>query len=204
MVIKSRDNPLIKEAAALVSDIKARKATGLFVAEGARLCSEAAKSGAVVLRVFITEEAEKRYPEYVKDLLETAEEVFYITESVAEKISDTKAPQGVFAVCRFLGKRAGAFGKRRFRSAFRASGPGKHRYYSPYLRSDERKGSFPLLLRRRTFPEGAPLINGLSFQAPGKSNPKYGGGSFRAQIKRRYDLRFRFEHQSKAPSGNEI
>ncbi len=104
MVIKSRDNPLIKETAALVSDKKTRKNTGLFVAEGARLCSEAAKSGAVVLRVFITEEAEKRYPEYVKGLLDTAEEVFYITESVAEKISDTKAPQGVFAVCRFLGK----------------------------------------------------------------------------------------------------
>lgn len=104
MVIKSRDNPLIKDAAALVSDKKARKNTGLFVAEGARLCSEAAKSGAEVLRVFITEEAEKRYPEYVKGLLETTKEVFYITESVAEKISDTKSPQGVFAVCRFLGK----------------------------------------------------------------------------------------------------
>ena len=104
MVIKSRDNPLIKEAAALVSDKKTRKSTGLFVAEGARLCSEAAKSGAHVLRVFITEEAEKRYPEYVKDLLDTAEEVFYITESVAEKISDTKTPQGVFAVCRFAEK----------------------------------------------------------------------------------------------------
>ena len=93
-------NPIIKEAAALVSDKKARKKSGLFVVEGARLCSEACKSGAEVLRLFVTEEAEKRYPEYLKDLLSEAKEVYNITCSVAEKISGTKTPQGVFAVCR--------------------------------------------------------------------------------------------------------
>lgn len=99
MLISSRENPLIKEAAALVSDKKARKQSGLFVAEGARLCSEACKSRARVLRLFVTEEAEKRYPEYLRELLSEAEEVYNITPSVAEKISDTKSPQGVFAVC---------------------------------------------------------------------------------------------------------
>ncbi|MBQ6579922.1 MAG: RNA methyltransferase [Oscillospiraceae bacterium] len=100
MLISSRENPIIKEAAALVSDKKARKKSGLFVVEGARLCSEACKSGAEVLRLFVTEEAEKRYPEYLKDLLSEAKEVYNITGSVAEKIGDTKTPQGVFAVCR--------------------------------------------------------------------------------------------------------
>ena len=72
LLIQSRDNPMIKEAAALVSDKKLRRETGLFVAEGARLCSEAAKSGAEVLRVFLTEEAENRYPEYLSELLSAA------------------------------------------------------------------------------------------------------------------------------------
>ena len=36
MLITSRENPLIKEAAALVRDKKARRETGLFVAEGER------------------------------------------------------------------------------------------------------------------------------------------------------------------------
>ena len=43
MLISSRENPIIKEAAALVSDKKARRQNGLFVVEGARLCSEACK-----------------------------------------------------------------------------------------------------------------------------------------------------------------
>lgn len=101
MIITSRENPLIKEASLLVSDKKQRAKTGLFVAEGARLCSEAAKSGAKVLRVFLTEEAQSRYSEYVGELISAAEETYYISEGVAEKISDTKTPQGVFAVCRF-------------------------------------------------------------------------------------------------------
>lgn len=100
MLITSRENPLIKETAALITDKKARKESGLFVAEGARLCSEAMKSGAEVLRVFLTEEAEKRYETYVSALVSGAKEVFTVTGSVAGKLSDTKTPQGVFAVCK--------------------------------------------------------------------------------------------------------
>ncbi len=101
MLIQSRENPMVKEAASLVSDKRLRKSTGLFVAEGARLCSEAAKSGSEVLRLFITNEAESRYSEYISGLVSSAKEVYYITPGIAEKISDTKTPQGVFAVCRF-------------------------------------------------------------------------------------------------------
>ncbi len=101
MLIQSRENPMVKEAASLISDKKLRKATGLFVVEGARLCSEAVKSGAKVLRAFATEEAQGRYPEYISGLVSSSEEFYCITPGVAEKISDTKTPQGVFAVCRF-------------------------------------------------------------------------------------------------------
>ena len=104
MLITSRDNPLIKETAALLKDKKLRKESGLFVAEGARLCSEAARSGAFVLRVFLTESARKTYAGYLSDLCDAAEEVYTVSDSVAEKLSDTKTPQGVFAVCRFAEK----------------------------------------------------------------------------------------------------
>lgn len=100
MLITSRENPLVKEAAALVRDKKVRRDTGLFVAEGARACFEAVKSNAEVLRVFITEEAEKKYSEYARPLVNEAPEVLYISQSVAEKIGETKSPQGIFAVCR--------------------------------------------------------------------------------------------------------
>lgn len=102
MLITSRENPLIKEAAALVRDKKARRETGLFVAEGARACFEAVKSSAEVLRLFVTEEAEKRYPDFVSALISAAPEVYYISGGVSEKISETKSPQGVFAVCRMV------------------------------------------------------------------------------------------------------
>lgn len=99
-VITSRDNPLIREAFALVGDKKARKEQGLFVAEGARLCSEAAKSGFPVERLFITPEAEKRYAAYLEQLISCSKDVVRISENVAEKLSDTKTPQGIFAVCK--------------------------------------------------------------------------------------------------------
>ncbi len=100
MLITSRENPLIKEAASLVSDKKARKESGLFVVEGARLCFEAYKSGADILRLFVTEDAEKKYEQYLSPLYSAAKEVYNISTGVSEKISDTKTPQGVFAVCK--------------------------------------------------------------------------------------------------------
>lgn len=99
-VITSRDNPLIREAFSLVNDKKARKEQGLFVAEGARLCSEAAKRSFPVERLFITPEAEKRYAQYLTELIPCSKEILYISDGVAEKLSDTKTPQGIFALCK--------------------------------------------------------------------------------------------------------
>ena len=90
MLITSRENPLIKEVSALIRDKKARKISGLFVVEGARACFEAIKSNAEVIRVFVTNDAEKRYSEYIAPLISQSAETFYISESVAEKIGETK------------------------------------------------------------------------------------------------------------------
>ncbi len=106
MPITSRENPMIKEAAALLKSKKARAEAGLFLAEGARLCAEASRSGLAVRRLFFTEEAREKYPEYLKDLIPIAADVQEITLPVSEKLSDTKTPQGIFAVCEFPENRA--------------------------------------------------------------------------------------------------
>lgn len=99
MLITSRENPLVKETKALISSSSERKKSGLFVTEGARLSFEAARNHSRIVRVFVTDEARKKYGPYVDPLLENAEEIFDISDSVSEKLSDTKTPQGVFAVC---------------------------------------------------------------------------------------------------------
>ena len=71
--ITSKENAKLKAAAKLVHSKKERVATGSFLAEGCRLCTDALNSGRRPLRVFVTEQ-------------------------LAHKLSDTQTPQGVFCV----------------------------------------------------------------------------------------------------------
>ncbi len=106
MPITSRENPMVKEAALLLKSRRAREESGLFLAEGARLCAEAARSGVAVRRLFLTQAARDAYPEYLKDLIPAAMDVQEIAPPVAEKLSDTRTPQGVFALCELPENRA--------------------------------------------------------------------------------------------------
>ena len=97
--ISSRKNELIKETAGLVRSVENRRAQGLFVVEGARLCYDALRSQALVERLFFTEKARDKYREYIEPLMEKAREVYSVEPHAAELLSDTKNSQGVFAVC---------------------------------------------------------------------------------------------------------
>lgn len=97
--ITSRANQKIKDAAALLS-ARERKKTKLFIAEGARLCEDAAKNGTQILRLFITEKAADAYSEIFAALKGAAKEVYFIDDAVAEKLSDTAESQNIFCVCR--------------------------------------------------------------------------------------------------------
>lgn len=70
------------------------------MAEGARLCADAARSGTKIAVCFFTENAEKKYAEYLQPVLKRAEKAYRVEEHVAPLLSDTKNPQGVFCVCR--------------------------------------------------------------------------------------------------------
>lgn len=97
--VTSKDNRWVKESRRLLTQRKARKETGLFVAEGARLCQEAARCGLLIHRLLVTREALDRYPVLLAPVLEAAREVLGISEELAHSMGDTKTPQGVFALC---------------------------------------------------------------------------------------------------------
>jgi TrmH family RNA methyltransferase len=106
-VITSRDNPGVKRLAALLGGKKERSETGLFVAEGLRLSLDALRSGAKIRALYLTERAEERYPECAR-LRNAAEKMFWLSEGLAERISDVSSCQGIFMVTEQLDNRVSA------------------------------------------------------------------------------------------------
>ena len=90
MILTSKNNPLIKETAAL-KEKKARKEQGLFLVEGRKMAAECFKSELSVERVFVSEsyEGELSFPESL---------IVRVSEDVFRYLSDEKTPQGI--LCR--------------------------------------------------------------------------------------------------------
>ncbi len=99
MELTSRENPLVKDMSKLLGDAKARRKSGRFVIEGARLCEDAARSGMTVSAAFATEEAAARYATQWQTVRDCAQAVYTIAPSIAKHLSDTGAPQGIFCLC---------------------------------------------------------------------------------------------------------
>ena len=88
--ISSRTNPLIVRMAKL-SDKKYRDEEKLFVAEGIKLFEELLACGITPAYAFATEKNA-----HLLDKLSEKTSRYLVSESVYEKISCEKAPQGVF------------------------------------------------------------------------------------------------------------
>lgn len=99
MDITSKENPKIKELAALVSSRDKRSESGHFVIEGQRLCLDAAKSGVEIDGLYLTEEALDKLGQEYNTIAKCCLNVYTISADIAKKISDTKTPQGIFALC---------------------------------------------------------------------------------------------------------
>lgn len=97
--ITSRQNKIVKDAAALIKDTAKRRDEQRFLCEGARLCRDAALSDIPVKICFYTEQAAEKYAEYLKPILAVAAESYIVEEHVAGLLSSTKSSQGVFCVC---------------------------------------------------------------------------------------------------------
>ena len=93
--ITSRQNSKIISAASL-SDKKHRTETNLFAFEGIKLLEEAQSSGIALTSIFFTERAKETYALALERAFENGASLYEVSESVYEKLTDEKAPQGLF------------------------------------------------------------------------------------------------------------
>lgn len=90
MILTSKNNPLIKETAAL-KDKKARKQQGMFLVEGRKMAVECQRSDFEIDRVFVAESYDGEIPF-------TEEQIVRVSDDVFRFLSDEKSPQGI--LCR--------------------------------------------------------------------------------------------------------
>ena len=94
--IVSRNNNLIKSVAEL-RESGARRREGLFCFEGVHLLEEAKRFGAELVYVFVREGSPGGYFALAAG---SSARVFEVTDAVYDRLTEEKAPQGVFAVAR--------------------------------------------------------------------------------------------------------
>lgn len=97
--ITSRKNKLVLHALSL-HDKKARDSEGLFFTEGGKLFGEAKGVGMTPVRVFVTEGFLSRDPDFDESC------AILVTDEVYSKITDEKAPEGIFAIFEKSGVKA--------------------------------------------------------------------------------------------------
>lgn len=96
--IESRNNPTIKNTV-LLKDRRGRKESGRFIFEGVHLLEEYLRFGHKPLMLFVREDALSRYEALVAS---AGCEVVSVGESVYEKLTEEKSPQGILTVSGFL------------------------------------------------------------------------------------------------------
>ena len=90
--ITSRKNPLLQQVKKLLTSRKEREHTGLFVADGIKLLSEAVKYYPGLDTVILSDGVEAEIPAHVRQVR--------IPEDVMASISPMETPQGALFLCR--------------------------------------------------------------------------------------------------------
>lgn len=104
-VITSKDNPELKRLSRLLASRQARREEGMFVAEGLRICMEAASAPVEIDTVYLSESFSQKHPEESALLSQRAARSRLLSDAAAARLGDTKTPQGVFCLCRALDNR---------------------------------------------------------------------------------------------------
>lgn len=106
-VIKSKENKQLKRYAKLASSKRYRQQEGAFVVESVKLVKEAFGSGVEFETVFVTAACYEK----LKEAQDALSEKFFQTvtftlvdESLENKLSLAKSPQGIYAICKILDK----------------------------------------------------------------------------------------------------
>ncbi len=90
--ITARKNPLLQQVKRLLSSHKERQETGLFVADGTKLLTEAVRWWPGLETVILSDGVEAQVPQGVR--------VVYVPGDVMESISPMRSPQGALFLCR--------------------------------------------------------------------------------------------------------
>ena len=102
-VITSRKNENVRIVRDVFKSADYRHEQDLFGVEGDHLCGELADNTNAIEFFLYTKKAAEKYPETVKKASEKSFFTAVITEELSEYISDTKSPQGLFAVAERFG-----------------------------------------------------------------------------------------------------
>lgn len=97
-VIESKENSLIKLISNLQTSAKARRENSLFVLEGLRICKDALDNGIRFDKLIVSKTAFEKHNDNILTFAENSKECVKIPDTLVTKISDTKTPQGIFAV----------------------------------------------------------------------------------------------------------
>lgn len=98
--ITGKNNEIIKGVKKLLSSSGQRRNQCLFVLEGARLVFDVLNSFFEIDCFLITEAAYAKYSDLADRVIVRSERSFFISDDIAQKLSDTVNSQGVFAVCK--------------------------------------------------------------------------------------------------------
>ncbi len=96
--ITARKNPLLQQVRRLLSSRREREATGMFVADGTKLLTEAVRFWPGLDTVILSDGIQAQLPERVK--------LVRVPEDVMASISPMQAPQGALFLCRLPEKTA--------------------------------------------------------------------------------------------------
>lgn len=100
--ITSRKNSDVRMMRELLRSAAYRRETDLFAVEGDHLCGELSRHSALECFLY-TEKAAHKYPDTVQSAIRKAQRSLVITDELSEYITDTKTPQGMFAVAERFG-----------------------------------------------------------------------------------------------------
>lgn len=104
LILTSKDNANIKNTVKLKNSSKYRRKSGLFIAEGMRICIDAMNSNAEITLFFVTESAVKKYRNEYEKLAEYSQKTLVVTPALFSLMSDTETPQGFLCVIKALDK----------------------------------------------------------------------------------------------------
>lgn len=105
-ILSSKDNSNIKNAVKLRKSAKYRRESGLFIAEGVRICMDAMLSKAHIDTFFASEKAGEKYADDFSKLQKYSDKTFIVSDKIFNQMCDTESPQGFLCVIKALDKTA--------------------------------------------------------------------------------------------------